>query len=227
MAAPPATVDVSSGSEAPQRLFPPRSRCATFSSPAWGTASLPAKVIPIGRSRSPTRALLPALSGTAAAQYYRPSRAGYGRRGRACEAPDFLPVWQKHAALQSNSACHRSPYSYQTRAALALRCVIRTSQDSSAARLHRRLDHRRLSACSARGNACRRNPPTPARARSVANSPNCARPSPPPAKRRQPERQLDLVLLSIGANDIYFSGLVADVIVDTATERVSCSDAAE
>ena len=39
------------------------------------------------------------------------------------------------------------------------------------------------------------------------------------AKRRQPERQLDLVLLSIGANDIYFSGLVADVIVDTATER--------
>ena len=27
------------------------------------------------------------------------------------------------------------------------------------------------------------------------------------------------MLLSIGANDIYFSGLVADVIVDTATER--------
>ncbi|MFX4986627.1 hypothetical protein ABTB95_19590, partial [Acinetobacter baumannii] len=40
------------------------------------------------------------------------------------------------------------------------------------------------------------------------------------AKRRQPERTLDLVLLSIGANDIYFSGLVADVIVDYPTERV-------
>jgi hypothetical protein len=39
------------------------------------------------------------------------------------------------------------------------------------------------------------------------------------AKRRQADRNLDLVLLSIGANDIYFSGLVADVIVDTATER--------
>jgi len=39
------------------------------------------------------------------------------------------------------------------------------------------------------------------------------------AKRRQPDRKLDLVLLSIGANDIYFSGLVADVIVDTMTER--------
>ena len=39
------------------------------------------------------------------------------------------------------------------------------------------------------------------------------------AKRRQPDRKLDLVLLSIGANDIHFSGLVADVIVDTTTER--------
>ncbi|MGC2779277.1 MAG: hypothetical protein WA418_26940, partial [Bradyrhizobium sp.] len=39
------------------------------------------------------------------------------------------------------------------------------------------------------------------------------------AKRRQPDRRLDLVLLSIGANDINFSGLVADVIVDTPTER--------
>jgi lysophospholipase L1-like esterase len=40
------------------------------------------------------------------------------------------------------------------------------------------------------------------------------------AKRRQPDRRLDIILLSIGANDINFSGLVADVIVDTATERV-------
>ncbi len=39
------------------------------------------------------------------------------------------------------------------------------------------------------------------------------------AKRRQPDRKLDLVLLSIGANDINFSGLVADVIVENATER--------
>jgi hypothetical protein len=39
------------------------------------------------------------------------------------------------------------------------------------------------------------------------------------ARRRQADRKLDLVLLSIGANDVYFSGLVADVIVDTPTER--------
>jgi hypothetical protein len=39
------------------------------------------------------------------------------------------------------------------------------------------------------------------------------------AKRRQADRKLDLMLLSIGANDVYFSGLVANVIVDTLTER--------
>jgi lysophospholipase L1-like esterase len=39
------------------------------------------------------------------------------------------------------------------------------------------------------------------------------------ATKRQPERQLDLILLSIGANDIDFSGLVADVIVERQTER--------
>src|SRR4029078_1401483 len=38
------------------------------------------------------------------------------------------------------------------------------------------------------------------------------------AKKRQPDRNLDLVLLSVGANDVYFSGLVADVIVDTPPE---------
>src|SRR5207253_4745967 len=57
--------------------------------------------------------------GTAAAQYYRPSRAGY-KGGRACEAPDSLPVWQRQSALWFNPACHRSLYSYQTRTALAL-----------------------------------------------------------------------------------------------------------
>ncbi len=39
------------------------------------------------------------------------------------------------------------------------------------------------------------------------------------AQRRQPDRKLDLVLLSVGANDINFSGLVADTIVDAPTER--------
>jgi hypothetical protein len=39
------------------------------------------------------------------------------------------------------------------------------------------------------------------------------------ARRRRPDRTLDLVLLTIGANDIGFSELVADVIVKSETER--------
>ena len=39
------------------------------------------------------------------------------------------------------------------------------------------------------------------------------------ARRQRPERELDLVLLTIGANDIHFSGLVANIIVEAATER--------
>jgi lysophospholipase L1-like esterase len=39
------------------------------------------------------------------------------------------------------------------------------------------------------------------------------------AKRRQPQRRLDMILLTVGANDIGFSGLVADVIVDAGKER--------
>jgi hypothetical protein len=38
--------------------------------------------------------------------------------------------------------------------------------------------------------------------------------------RQQPNRGLDLVLLTVGANDVNFAGLVANVIVDAATERL-------
>ena len=117
--------------------------------------------------------------GSAAAQYYRPSRAGY-KGGRACEAPDTLQNWQHQSALWLNSACHRSLYSYQTRTALALAvqyphiavtylplaCTGATIPDGLLVR-------------SARANACRPNPPPPARARSTRNWPNCAPPSVP------------------------------------------------
>jgi hypothetical protein len=38
--------------------------------------------------------------------------------------------------------------------------------------------------------------------------------------RQQPNRGLDLVLLTVGANDVNFAGLVANVIVDATTERL-------
>jgi hypothetical protein len=39
------------------------------------------------------------------------------------------------------------------------------------------------------------------------------------AQRARPGRSLDLVFLTIGANDINFPGLVADIIIDSASER--------
>jgi lysophospholipase L1-like esterase len=155
---------------------------------------------------------------TAAAQYYRPSRAGY-KGGRACEAPDFLPVWQRQSALWFNPACHRSLYSYQTRTALAL--AVRYP--------HIAVTYLPLACTGATiaeglfgSQRARECPPSKSNAtcQGTMNGQIAElREAITAARRRQPDRGLDLVLLSIGANDIYFSGLVADVIVDNPTER--------
>ena len=156
--------------------------------------------------------------GSAAAQYYRPSRAGY-KGGRACEAPDSLANWQRYGALWLNAACHRSLYSYQTRTALALAvdyphiavtylplaCTGATIAEGlfGTQRARECPPSKSSTTCQAGVNG------QLAELRAALTA----------AKRRQPDRTLDLVLLSIGANDVYFSGLVADVIVDTPTER--------
>src|SRR6266852_2952024 len=156
--------------------------------------------------------------GTAVAQYYRPSRAGY-KGGRACEAPDSLQVWQRQSALWFNSACHRSLYSYQTRSALQLAVQYP----------HIALTYLPLACTGATipdglfgGQRARECPPTKSTGCGATVNAQLAelRDAVAAAKRRQPDRNLDLVLLAIGANDIGFSGLVADVIVDTPTERV-------
>jgi hypothetical protein len=157
--------------------------------------------------------------GSASAQYYRPSRAGY-KGGRACEAPDSLQVWQRNGALWFNSACHRSLYSYQTRTALALAvqyphiavtylplaCTGATIADGLFG--------------SQRARECPPSKSTTSCQVGVNGQIPELREALTQARRRQADRKLDLVLLSIGANDVYFSGLVADVIVDTPTERV-------
>jgi hypothetical protein len=114
-----ATVDVSSGPDAPQHLTAEIKVRDIFiaglgDSIASGEGN-PDRPVALADDGFCFRSYL----GTAAAQYYRPSRAGY-KGGRACEAPDSLQVWQRQAALWFNSACHRSLYSYQTRTALAL-----------------------------------------------------------------------------------------------------------
>jgi lysophospholipase L1-like esterase len=157
--------------------------------------------------------------GTAGAQYYRPSRAGY-KGGRACEAPDTLANWQRQSALWFNSACHRSLYSYQTRTALALAVQY---QHIAVTYLPLACTGATISDGLFGSQRARECPPTKAAAncQGTVNAQLAElRDAVTAAKRRQPDRRLDLVLLSIGANDIYFSGLVADVIVDTPTERV-------
>jgi lysophospholipase L1-like esterase len=156
--------------------------------------------------------------GMAYTQYYRPSRAGY-KGGRACEAPESLQVWQRQSALWLNSACHRSLYSYQTRTALALAVQYP----------HIAVTYLPLACTGATiaeglfgSQQARECPPTKSGANcsgKVSAQLTELREALTAAKRRQPARTLDLVLLSIGANDINFSGLVADVIVDSPTER--------
>src|SRR5262249_48826777 len=136
---------------------------------------------------------------SATSQYYRPSRAGY-KGGRACEAPEQLQVWQRQSAYWFNPACHRSLYSYQTRTALQLAiqyphiavtylplaCTGATIADGL-------FGSQRFREC----------PPSRANAtcQGTVNSQIAElREALTAAKRRQPERTLDLVLLSIGAN---------------------------
>jgi hypothetical protein len=214
-----ATVDVSSGPEVPQRVV---------------TEILVRDVLIAGLGDSiasgegnPDRAIALAddgfcfrsYLGGATGQFYRPSRAGF-KGGRACESYETLQAWQRQSALWFNSACHRSLYSYQTRALLALAVKYP----------HIAVTYLPL-ACSGATIAdglfgaqrARECPPTKSGGNcqgSVNAQLSELREAMTAAKRRQPARKLDAILLSIGANDINFSGLVADVIVDNATERV-------
>jgi lysophospholipase L1-like esterase len=213
-----ATVEVSSGPEAPQKVSAEIMVRDIFiaglgDSIASGEGN-PDRPIALSDEGFCFRSYL----GTASAQYYRPSRAGY-KGGRACEAPDSLQIWQRQSALWLNSACHRSLYSYQTRIALALAvqnphiavtylplaCTGATIQDGLFGAQRARECPPSKSASPCQGT--------------VNSQLDELRVAVTAAKRRQPDRKLDLVLLSIGANDINFSGLVADVIVDTPTER--------
>jgi lysophospholipase L1-like esterase len=213
-----ASVDVASGPEAPMRVTTEIMVRDIFiaglgDSIASGEGN-PDRAIALSDEGFCFRSYL----GSASAQYYRPSRAGY-KGGRACEAPDSLANWQHQSALWLNNACHRSLYSYQTRTALALAvqyphiavtylplaCTGATIADGlfGTQRARECLPTKNAATCAGTVNA------------QLAE----LREATAAAKKRQPARSLDLVLLSVGANDIDFSGLVADVIVDTATER--------
>ncbi|MGV7211926.1 hypothetical protein [Bradyrhizobium sp. UFLA05-112] len=212
-----ATVDVSSGSDPTQRIQTEIQVRDIFvaglgDSIASGEGN-PDRPIALSDDGFCFRSYL----GTSGGQYYRPSRAGF-KGGRACEAPDTLANWQRYGALWFNAACHRSLYSYQSRTALAL--AVRYP--------HIAVTYLPLACTGASisdgllGSQRARECP-PGKSGTCQTSVNAQvaelREALTAARKRQPDRRLDLVLLSIGANDVYFSGLVADVIVDTATER--------
>ncbi|MBI5264632.1 MAG: hypothetical protein HY852_22790 [Bradyrhizobium sp.] len=211
-----ATVDVSSGSEPTQRISTEiRVRDIFIAGLGDSIASgegNPDRAIALSDEGFCFRSYL----GTS--QYYRPSRAGF-KGGRACEAPDTLQNWQRYSALWFNAACHRSLYSYQTRTALAL--AIRYPH-IAVTYLPLACTGASISSGLLGSQRARECPP----GKSFANCQGTVnaqlgelREALAAARRRQPDRTLDLVLLSVGANDVYFSGLVADVIVDTGTER--------
>jgi hypothetical protein len=159
--------------------------------------------------------------GGARSEYFRPGRSGFNG-DRTCEtAPNLAgeqQEWSKLGARWLSQACHRSLYGYQLRTALAL----------AVENPHLAVTFLPL-ACT--GATIETGLLNPTRAREI----NCAAergcPATVPgqvaqlqqqlaaARRTQKDRPLDLMLLTVGANDIDFSGLVANVIIDAGTER--------
>ncbi len=156
-------------------------------------------------------------------QYFRPGRAGYSD-DRSCEnGPSSAAAaadWARHGARWMNPGCHRSLYSYQVRTALALAieqphlAVTFIPLACTGATIDAGMfGSQRADDCpwvvgieSCSGSA-------PAQFDELKNIMAAVR-------RQQPNRNLDMVLLTIGANDVNFAGLVANVIVDATTERI-------
>jgi len=161
--------------------------------------------------------------GTARSDYFRPGRAGY-RGNRACEGgaasgSSDQEDWARHRARWMSAACHRSLYGYQVRTALALAveephlAVTFLPLACTGAQIGKGLLDAQAASeivCAGRGSC----PSTvPAQLIQLRDALGLAR-------RQQPGRTLDLVLLTIGANDVHFSELVANAMLDQSAERV-------
>jgi hypothetical protein len=156
-------------------------------------------------------------------EYYRPGRNGFtGNKSCAGESSDETRVssdWARQSARWESGACHRSLYSYQMRTALALAVEsphlavtyipLACSGATIAAGF---LGPQGIHECPSPGTnaAC----PNSVRAQVGQLTELMAS-----ARRQRADRSLDLILLTIGANDILFSGLVGNVIIQSTTER--------
>ena len=154
-------------------------------------------------------------------QYFRPGRAGYGG-DRACEnapsSPTDVADWARRGARWMSPECHRSLYGYQVRTALTLAvedphlavtfiplACTGSSIDAGLLGTHQ------ADECPEGGLSCSRLAPAQIDALRVILA---------SARRQRPDRKLDLVLLTIGANDVQFAPLVANVIIEAAAERL-------
>jgi hypothetical protein len=153
-------------------------------------------------------------------EYFRPGRAGF-RGDKACDAlrssDNHNSDWARLSARWLNSACHRSLYSYQVRTALALAveyphiAVTFVPLACTGASIEGGLfgSQRAREINCGNGTCPRTVPPQITQLQNLLTT----------AQRRDPKRKLDLVLLTVGANDVDFSGLVANVIIDASAER--------
>jgi lysophospholipase L1-like esterase len=155
-------------------------------------------------------------------EYFRPGRVGFSG-DRACDDDSAAAAadraqWAQLSARWMSAACHRSLYGYQLRTALAI--AIETPHAAvtflplacTGATIDNGLfngQRARELACGA-GTSCPRT--TPGQLALLGDILSRAR-------RRQRDRTLDLVFLTIGANDINFSGLIADIIIEARGER--------
>src|SRR5712671_1392818 len=159
--------------------------------------------------------------GSNSSEYYRPSREGYtGNRSCNDAGEDSRAAdWARQSARWESGPCHRSLYSYQLRTTLALAienthlAVTFIPLACSGATINAGLlGNQSVRECAIPGTTTSCPPLTRGQIAELTDTLADAR-------RQQPKRSLDLVLLTIGANDINFSGLVGDIIIEGTVER--------
>jgi hypothetical protein len=161
--------------------------------------------------------------GTVRSEYYRPGRDGFtGNRSCSFNIADETgrEDWARQSARWESGPCHRSLYGYQMRSALGLAvenshiAVTFLPLGCTGARIEAGfLNSQRIGECPSPGTGTACPGSSPAQIDELKELMTRAR-------RRLPDRNLDLVLLTIGANDILFSGLIANVIIESTTDRI-------
>src|SRR5262245_2515068 len=127
--------------------------------------------------------------------------------------------WAQQSARWLSGPCHRSLYSYQMRTALALAvenprvAVTFIPLGCSGATFNAGfLNSQRARECPSPGTGAACSGTVRAQIAELMEILAAAR-------RHQADRSLDLVLLTIGANDIFFSGLIANAMIEAGTEH--------